>query len=374
MTKPIHDSARKRPAKQVATLASSTLRFTIDEFDDSDTGKPTQFGRFSRNWDEEQDLDVLLDEMESGRISDKQALIRARKLEASYPDNLEIQNFIANRLWALELRDEATEIYEHAFNQALGIIPKGFKGQIAWSEIDNRSFLRLAHGTLLGLMHRHEGKPAMVLAKKLLAWCPMDNLGIRFLLGDISLMQGDSKAAMKAYLKGAQNSPAHWYQAGLIAFREGDFVAACTYLRRGIAANPYIAEGLTGRTLLAEHLYWHFSNINGPEWAIDYLEAPVCDWSPEEIDFMDWVFNTAEVLKERASLMELHEGLTYEHDAERREPYVRQISHCVGGISDDQSKSLIRKVKNRYGMEIWPWDRAGFRNIPPIKTKLKAVK
>ena len=374
MTKPIHDSARKRPAKQAATLASSTLRFTIDEFDDSDTGKPTQFGRFSRNWDEEEELDVLLDEMESGRISDKQALMRARKLEASYPDNLEIQNFIANRLWALELRDEATEIYEHAFNQALGIIPKGYKGQIAWSEIDNRSFLRLAHGTLLGLMHRHEGKPAMVLAKKLLAGCPMDNLGVRFLLGDISLMQGDSKVAMKAYLKGAPNSPAHWYQAGLIAFREGDLVAACTYLRRGIAANPYIAEGLTGRTLLAEHLYWHFSNINGPEWAIDYLEAPVCDWSPEEIDFIDWVFNTAEVLKERASLMELHEGLTYEHDAERREPYVRQISHCVERISDDQSKSLVRKVKNRYGVEIWPWDRAGFRNIPPIKTKLKAVK
>jgi hypothetical protein len=31
-------------------------------------------------------------------------------------------------------------------------------------------------------------------------------------------------------------------------------VAACTYLRRGIAANPYMAEGLTGRTVLTEHL------------------------------------------------------------------------------------------------------------------------
>ena len=43
----------------------------------------------------------------------------------------------------------------------------------------------------------------------------------------------------------------------MIAFRQGDYVAACTYLRRGIAANPYIAEGLTGRTVLSEHLYWH---------------------------------------------------------------------------------------------------------------------
>jgi hypothetical protein len=42
-------------------------------------------------------------------------------------------------------------------------------------------------------------------------------------------------------------------------------VAACTYLRRGIAANPYIAEGLTGRTALTEHLYWHASNVH-PEF------------------------------------------------------------------------------------------------------------
>lgn len=183
--------------------------------------------------------------------------MQARKLEAATPDNLEIQNFIANRLWALGMRDEAAEVHERAFNRALALIPKGYKGQITWSEIDNRSFLRLAHGTLLGLMHRREGKSAMVLAKKLLAWCPMDNLGVRFLLGDIALITGDRKAAMKEYLNGATNSPdSHpnaWYQAALIAFREGDYVAACTYLRKGIAANVYIAEGLTGRTVLTAH-------------------------------------------------------------------------------------------------------------------------
>ena len=60
-------------------------------------------------------------------------------------------------------------------------------------------------------------------------------------------------------VKGAADSPAHWYQAGQIAFREGGFVSACTYVRRGIAANPYIAEGLTGRTKIYAHPYWHAS-------------------------------------------------------------------------------------------------------------------
>ena len=59
--------------------------------------------------------------------------------------------------------------------------------------------------------------------------CPADNLGVRLLMGDISLMTGDTKTAMKSYLKEAATSPAHWYQAGQIAFRDGDFVSACTY-------------------------------------------------------------------------------------------------------------------------------------------------
>jgi hypothetical protein len=46
----------------------------------------------------------------------------------------------------------------------------------------------------------------------MLAWCPMDNIGVRLLLGDIALLQGDHKAAMKEYLRGAPNSPAHWYR------------------------------------------------------------------------------------------------------------------------------------------------------------------
>ena len=65
--------------------------------------------------------------------------------------------------------------------------------------------------------------------------------------------------AKPKYLKGAPNSPVDnpkaWYLAALIAFRLGDFVASRSYLRRGIAANPYMAEGLTGRTVLTEHLY-----------------------------------------------------------------------------------------------------------------------
>ncbi len=148
-------------------------------------------------------------------------------------------------------------------------------------------------------------------------------------------------------MKGAPNSPTHWYQAALISFREKDYEAACTYLRRGIAAYPYIAEGLTGRTVLSEHLHWHASNVHGPEWAVDYLDSGACNWTPEEIDFVDWVFNASRVIKELAEMMALHEGMTYERDAEKRAPYAQRSLDFISRITNSLSKKMVCKVKNR---------------------------
>jgi hypothetical protein len=153
--------------------------------------------------------------------------------------------------------------------------------------------------------------------KRLLTWCP-----------------ADTQSAMKSYLKEAADSPALWYQAGQIAFRTTS---------RGIAANPTIAEGLTGRTKISEHLYWHASNRNDPEWATDYLSTLVCDWSAQEINFVDWVFNSSAVLRKRASLMVQHEGLTYERDAVRREPFGLRSAFFVNELTDDLSKAMVKK-------------------------------
>ncbi len=66
--------------------------------------------------------------------------------------------------------------------------------------------------------------------------------------------------------------------------------------------------GLAGRTALKEHLYWHARNVHGPEWAIDYLESAICNWTAEEIDFVDCVFNAAPVFRQRATWMTLNKG------------------------------------------------------------------
>ena len=86
----------------------------------------------------------------------------------------------------------------------------------------------------------------------------------------------------------------------------------------------------------------------------------MCNWSAQEIDFVDWVFNSSAVLRERASLMEQHEGLTYERDAVSREPFALRSSYFVDELTDDLSIEMVKRIQNRYGVEVWPWERAGF--------------
>jgi hypothetical protein len=120
MPKKKPDPAPTQPS--VPSPESSSLSFTIETFDDPETGQLTQYGRFSRNWQDEKALDLLIDKLEAGQLSHKQALMQARKLEATTPYNLEIQNFIANRLWALGLQDEQCGTWSLAPNQAIASV------------------------------------------------------------------------------------------------------------------------------------------------------------------------------------------------------------------------------------------------------------
>jgi hypothetical protein len=90
-------------------------------------------------------------------------------------------------------------------------------------------------------------------------------------------------------------------------------------------------------------------------------ESAACNWTAEEIDFVDWVFNAAPVLKERSAWMALNEGLTYAWDSELRALYAQKSMAIINRITDTLSKKMVCKVKNRWGDEIWPWDREGFK-------------
>jgi hypothetical protein len=54
--------------------------------------------------------------------------------------------------------------------------------------------------------------------------------------------------------------------------------------------------------------------------AIDYFNSVASDWTAEEIDFVNWVFNREPDLKQCADVIALHEGMTYERYAKKGAP------------------------------------------------------
>ena len=64
MPKKKPDPGPTQPA--VPSPESSSLSFTIETFDHPETGHPNQYGRFSRHWQDEEALAVLIDKLEAG--------------------------------------------------------------------------------------------------------------------------------------------------------------------------------------------------------------------------------------------------------------------------------------------------------------------
>lgn len=336
----------------------SELIFNIRQ-DVDDDEKPIQIGVFTCDLESEELSDEIMHGLESGELDADEAMEQLEQLLGEDPENLEVYNALSTLYWEDELKDMASEFYEKAYKLASALIPSGFKGQIPWLELGNRAFLRVAHGHLLCLMHEGKARSAQALANKLLRWSPEDYLGVRFLMGDIKFIQGDYTGAMKHYLKYADNQPVQWYQAALIAFKNEDFVSACTYLRRGIAWVPYVAEGILGRTQFVDHLYWHSTNLVTAEAAVEYLESWPRSWSEEEMDFVDWVFNHSSVLRERAEITAMRETLSQNGYISIREDIPGRFDAFLAGLDDSLSRELVKPIRNRWGEEILPWDRLG---------------
>ncbi len=64
-------------------------------------------------------------------------------------------------------------------------LPDDFNGIFLWGHIENRPYLRALNGLCLILWRQDKFGEALNIAEKLLRICPVDNLGIRFIIDNI---------------------------------------------------------------------------------------------------------------------------------------------------------------------------------------------
>lgn len=303
------------------------------------------------------ELDEALDRCEAGAITPAKYVKTLKALVERHPHFIDGHAHLGYALieegkpkLALQACLRGLEVGERA-------MPAGYSGLIEWGFLENRPFLRVAHGVVLSQLRLGQRNEALPLMERMLAWNPNDNQGVRYLIGSEYLRAGEMTKAARIFTDEAEHYPPYYYEHALLHLNAGDPISAATMLRHGFVANGYIAEMLSGNPEPAPLAIWHSSNLAEPKTARSYLVRCGGLWrrTPGAIGFMRWLHMHPKVLIERAAVLECQEALLWEHDFARRQALALREETARTRIDDELSKEIVRSRIDRHGRSIEPW-------------------
>jgi len=143
---------------------------------------------------------------------------------------------------------EAYLCCREAVRIGLDAIPKGFdwrKSQLNWYVHENRPFMRAYH--FLGLWHqrRNEIELAITVFSRLLATCPNDNLGVRYILPKLWIDQGDYLSVLRLCKEYEDDTaPEITYTYPLVLVLLGEQEKAAQLFKKAKANLPLVAKEL----------------------------------------------------------------------------------------------------------------------------------
>jgi tetratricopeptide (TPR) repeat protein len=242
-------------------------------------------------------------------------------------------------------------------------LPAGYDGTLEWCWLENRPFLRAAHGVVLCRMALRQRSEATALMERMLRWNPGDNQGIRYLIGSEALRLGEIAKARRWLEAAASAYPPCRYDLALLQFRERDHAGAATTLRLGFLENLYVAEALLGMAEPMPLIIWHGSNFAEPEIAADYVRRhrDLWDRTPQAIAFLRWLFMHPQALRERAAMIEREQELHWETDTTKRRKLIDQQDAERVAIMTKSSTGLVGQRPARDGAMVMPWMGAAAR-------------
>ena len=272
------------------------------------------------------ELDHLLDYHDGGRLTCNQYVTELKDLVARHPSF--IDGFAHLGFALLEQDKPKLALGAGLCGLALGeeAIPPDFEGKVEWSFLENRPFLRAAHGVVLCHLRLGQRLKAIPLMEKMLAWNPNDNQGIRFIIGSDYLRSGmEDKAAAIFHAEGPHYPP-YRYELGLLLFRAGRHQAA------GYQSPPWLCrERIHRRDPLrhsgspaAPHLARLQLRRGGTGAGLRVTIRRSLASQPGGGDLLRWLHMHPKIMAERGAILEWREALLWEHDVERR----RMILDC----------------------------------------------
>ena len=303
-----------------------------------------------------EEFDDLLDRRQTGGLREKQYLSALEKLVDRHPWFIDGHAHIGNVLHGRREFKRALVAYERGYALGTAALPAGFTDHILWRHLENRPFLRAAHGIALtkSKLGRHAESISML--EKMLMWNPDDHQGVRFVIGSEYMRDGEDEKAM-SYFEAGMGYPPYLYDRALLLLRQGRFVDAATSLRRGFVSNGYIAEALCGNPQPLPVGIWHGSNWSEPDVAMDYAldEGKLWHQVRNAVAFLRWLHTHPRVMAERAGILQWREALRWEPDATRRGLLSDKEHAARLAIDDRLSAEIVVERTDRFGQTVFPW-------------------
>jgi tetratricopeptide (TPR) repeat protein len=150
---------------------------------------------------------------------------------------------------------EARDLYEQGVQAGERVLgPRAFKDDVGqfWGILETRPYMRARAGLAACLWMLGERQKAIAHYTEMLRLNPNDNQGVRYLLADHLLEEGDNKALGRLLNQYKEDASAAWlYTRALLTFRqEGASRQANTALRKALDGNRHVLAYLLGRKKL----------------------------------------------------------------------------------------------------------------------------
>ncbi len=303
------------------------------------------------------EFDDLLERRESGALSAERYRRGLQALVARQPGFVDGHAHLGNAIYEEGRFEQALESYRSGFSLCMTVLPASFEAFIEWGHLENRPFLRAAHGIALCQLELGRSGEGLSMLERILAWNPDDHQGIRYFIGSEYLRAGQADNARSFFETEASQYPPYRYEMAMLLLREEDYVAAATALRLGFVDNGYIAEILCGSPEPLPTGIWHGHGFEMPRAAKDHVSDYGRLWreTPGAVAFLRWLHTHPRAMAERAEILRYSEEMLWERDAERRGLLFRAQSAAIDRIDDVLSKEIAVERIDRDGLTVWPW-------------------
>ncbi|MBZ0261662.1 MAG: tetratricopeptide repeat protein [Hyphomicrobiales bacterium] len=158
-----------------------------------------------------------------------------------------------------------------------------------WLHLETRPYMRACHYLVLDLHERNELQAASALMRDMLILNPNDNQGIRYLLCDALIAQGEYDEAWRLLIDYKEDASAYfqWNTVLLSFWKSGNSPKSRAALKNALKQNGFVPWYLTGRSKIPKKMP-NLLEVGGKSEAASYARYAIANWSntPGAIDWL----------------------------------------------------------------------------------------